>query len=788
MLEARIETRSQRIGNLRAALCVLSLLMLSAIPTAAGGTTQAGAPNPAALYCTTLGYNYELVSTPEGEVGICTLPNGERVDAWEFFRGKCGEEYSYCARQGYGTATVDVGSGFYMAECAVCVDANGTVLGTVIDMLGLFGSPAYEDVGMITPQPLEMAAVSAAPAARRSHTAAAQHDRELPNHFDWRDYDGCTPIKNQGGCGSCWAFSTVAPLECNILIRDGIEEDLSEQYLVSCNRDGWGCGGGWYAHNYHMWKTDPCGDTGLVLEADFPYAAEDLPCDCPYPHQLQYLLRTWDYIGEPGAVSPTDEMKQAILDYGPISVAVAVAGTFGSYSGGVFEDCDYTGINHAVAVVGWDDDQGPEGIWFLRNSWGPGWGEDGYMRIPYGCNLVGYSSCWVDYPGLTQLVFSYPDGLPEVLSPGEPTPLTVQIDDVYDEYVPGSGMLYYRYDGGDFQSVPLTPIDRALFEAMLPPADCGDTPEFYFSADGVASGTHTDPEGAPDMIYNSLVGQLTPLFADDFETDTGWTVENDPGLSDGAWERGVPVDGDRGDPPTDFDGSGQCYVTDNEDGNSDVDGGSTKLLSPPFELAAYNQVLLHAAVWYTNLCGDNPHDDVFEIYVSDNDGTDWVLARTSGPRSAFGWNVHRFMINDHVSLTNEVRVQFVASDLGSGSIVEAGIDDFVISAFECGFSDAAGKPAGVLKLALHPCVPNPCGAEALIRYQLSQPGPIDLGVYAVTGRTLRVLVSAGRQDAGLHTIAWDGRDVLGRRVPSGIYYYRLNAEGQSLSRKVIMVE
>ena len=85
-------------------------------------------------------------------------------------------------------------------------------------------------------------------------------------------------------------------------------------------------------------------------------------------------------------------------------------------------------------------------------------------------------------------------------------------------------------------------------------------------------------------------------------------------------------------------------------------------------------------------------------------------------------------------------------------------------------------------------MPNPCGTEALIRYQLSQPGPIDLAVYAVSGRTLRVLVSAGRQDAGLHTIAWDGRDALGRRVPSGIYYYRLTAEGQSLARKVILVE
>ena len=72
---------------------------------------------------------------------------------------------------------------------------------------------------------------------------------ELPERWDWRDYDGVSSVKNQGGCGSCWAFATAATFEAAIKIRLGIEVDLSEQWLVSCNQDDWSCGGGWYAHS-----------------------------------------------------------------------------------------------------------------------------------------------------------------------------------------------------------------------------------------------------------------------------------------------------------------------------------------------------------------------------------------------------------------------------------------------------------------------------------------------------------------------------------------------------------
>jgi len=224
----------------------------------------------------------------------------------------------------------------------------------------------------------------------------------LPTHFDWRELGGCTSIKNQDGCGSCWAFSTVAPLECNILIHDHKTVDLSEQWLVSCNTNSWGCNGGNFAHDYHQWKMDRFNGTGAVLEQDFPYTATDAPCAGPYEHP--YRIDSWYYIGWSQGVPPVDSIKQAIMTYGPVSVSCAVTSAFAAYSGGVFnEDDPHAQINHAVALVGWDDTQGTNGVWFMRNSWGLAWGENGYMRIEYGVCKIGYGACYVVYPARTLL-------------------------------------------------------------------------------------------------------------------------------------------------------------------------------------------------------------------------------------------------------------------------------------------------------------------------------------------------------------------------------------------------
>ncbi len=224
----------------------------------------------------------------------------------------------------------------------------------------------------------------------------------LPASYNWCSLGSCTPIRDQGSCGSCWAFGTVGPLEANILRYDGVSTNLSEQYLLSCNNDGWSCSGGSWAHNYHLNKI-PAGESaaGAVYESSFPYLASQVACNYPgypQPHPHHEKIISWAYVGNYYSVPSAQAIKQAIYDHGPVAVAVCAGSAFSRYTGGIFQTNESStcggGTNHAVVLVGWDDSQQ---TWRLRNSWGTGWGESGYMNIKYGTSNVGYAANYVTY-------------------------------------------------------------------------------------------------------------------------------------------------------------------------------------------------------------------------------------------------------------------------------------------------------------------------------------------------------------------------------------------------------
>lgn len=223
------------------------------------------------------------------------------------------------------------------------------------------------------------------PQALRTETVA------LPTKWDWREQNGVTGVRNQGNCGSCWAFATIGSFEAQLKIKQDTTVDLSEQHLVSCNKEGWGCDGGFWAHDMLI-------NPGAVMEADFKYVAADVACGGPYNYPFK--LAGWGYIDGESSVPSVEKIKEAIYNYGPIASAVFVGTAFQSYTGGVFdkEESKSSGLfgcgagtqspNHGIVLVGWDD---AKGAWILKNSWGSGWGEKGYMYIKYGINQVGYA-------------------------------------------------------------------------------------------------------------------------------------------------------------------------------------------------------------------------------------------------------------------------------------------------------------------------------------------------------------------------------------------------------------
>ena len=269
------------------------------------------------------------------------------------------------------------------------------------------------------------------------------------------------------------------------------------------------------------------------------------------------------------------------------------------------------------------------------------------------------------------LSLQLPEGPPAFIPPGLPTEIDVEIDAGDDTIVEGSALLHYRYDGGTWLSSPLERVAGPLWRATLPAPQCGDTPEFYFSVAGDVTGPVLAPAGGAAEPFVAYAGTFISILSDDFEADLGWTVWSDPSVTGGEWERGVPVGGgDRMDPPTDYDGSGQCFLTENVDGNSDLDGGPTQLISPLLDLSGTSDPVLRLAYWWGN---DDQDGDPMDIEVSSDGGDTWTLIETISnvPAEWFEWSAY---LADHVALTATVRIRISVSDNPNNSIDEAGID------------------------------------------------------------------------------------------------------------------
>ncbi len=284
---------------------------------------------------------------------------------------------------------------------------------------------------------------------------------------------------------------------------------------------------------------------------------------------------------------------------------------------------------------------------------------------------------------LASLGFSYPNGVPTALAPNQPTTFQVEVSGTVGGVpVPNSGVLFYRVDGGLWTQVAMTQTSLNHYDATIPGASCYEQVDFYVGAVEETNGLFTDPGAAAP--FSALVSTgSTVAFADNFQTNLGWTVSST--ATAGQWARGIPAGGgDRGDPPSDYDGSGQCYLTGPADGDTDVDGGSTVLTSPTIDLSAGDARISYAR-WYSNSFGAAPNSDVMTISISSNNGTNWTVVETVGPSQDAngGWIEHGFFVSEFVTPTAQVKLKFDVGDLGDGSVVEAAVDAFNVTQYEC---------------------------------------------------------------------------------------------------------
>jgi len=302
------------------------------------------------------------------------------------------------------------------------------------------------------------------------------------------------------------------------------------------------------------------------------------------------------------------------------------------------------------------------------------------------------------------------------------------------------------------------------------------TPEFYFSADIVGCGTLTSPGGAPTANFTALVGSAVSILTDDFQTDQGWTVADDAGLTTGTWERVVPVFSNRGDPPVDEDGSGMCYVTDNAT-DADVDNGTTFLTSAPMDLTG--GALITYSYWVNSTSSASfGIEDFLQVEIATNAaGTNWTLLRdyrTIEPN----WRSDTIAVGTEVAATATVRIRFAMADLSPGDIIEGGIDAVEIFSLDCTespfFCDAADG-----SLSSCPCA-NPgdpltgcdiAQATGGVRLDVSQQNtsPQNRATLIGTGfpaATLpsAVMIRAGQLDPAAPIVFGDGLRCVGSSV------------------------
>ncbi|MCG8697419.1 MAG: DUF333 domain-containing protein, partial [Bacteroidales bacterium] len=385
----------------------ICLLLLAVIFSVSVLNAQKGFVNPSAQYVEAMGYKYKITTSEDGsQYGVAVLPNGEEVDAWELYKGKIATEYSYCAAKGMKVKTkVETKDGF-TSECAVCVSTSGLKAGTEVPMIDLMRKNG--DLAIQSTRNAEVEVILDAPVDPNFKAATA-----LPKSFDWRNKDGRSyigPVRNQGGCGSCYSFGAAASAESVYNIAKGLTGnkciDFSEAFIAFCISEKSPYSGHFNSCNgadYEYAELTALTDIGICEESYFPYSEYSSYCRSSTANAPKIKFKDWHR----APCNDIDAIKTAIMKYGVVDAAVLMTNEFLNYRGGIFRNnttscnssysCAYATTDHAIALVGWGNDPKVGDYWILRNSWGTSWGENGYMRIAATSARVGCSVAYLTY-------------------------------------------------------------------------------------------------------------------------------------------------------------------------------------------------------------------------------------------------------------------------------------------------------------------------------------------------------------------------------------------------------
>jgi Zn-dependent metalloprotease len=367
----------------------------------------------------------------------------------------------------------------------------------------------------------------------------------------------------------------------------------------------------------------------------------------------------------------------------------------------------------------------------------------------------------------------------------------------------GSPTLWWRVNGGLWHDVAMNPLGGGNWRSAIPPMPAGGDVEYYLAASDLATGPATSPAGAPGEAHAFHVGTLSTVWADDFQTDRGWTSSID-GATTGRWMRVDPHGTSTGGTPDFFfspeddhtPGAGTfCFVThdttsDLGAGYADVDGGCVTLTSPLIDLAGLDNARLEYWRWFVD---ETKYDDTLSVALSSNGGASWVEVERIFLTEP-GWQGHGLDIEDWVPLTAQFRIRLRTCDGGGGSLLEAALDDVAITTRLFGAVAVGDGPEadGAATAFLARPAPNPSspGDGTAIAFGVAAgapEAPVRLEIVDARGRLVRTLVDQPLPP-GRHVRRWNGEDDAGRRAGAGVYFVRLAMDSETWREKLVRLD
>ena len=612
------------------------------------------------------------------------------------------------------------------------------------------------------------------------------------DYFDWRENGGVTPVKDQANCGSCWDFAATGAFESAVLIADSVEWDLSEQQVLDCNWGGSSCDGGWMGDAYDVYIY-----YGAIEEPCYPYLASDR-YDCEQDTCVTMVML--DFYGS--VQNNVDAIKNALL-YGPVSSCFMV---YGDFHWDCYEHPYQGDINHAIVIVGWDDEMyDGQGGWICKNSWGPGWGDDGYFYIPYGsCGIGNYTQQPIYESRLPELTYQ-PESFVFNVSTGGEAEETMRLGNT------GNGDLYYR-----IRAFP--PYFQDSFGYVWFDSDNPQGPEYNW-IDITGTGEIIEFPGNPD---NSNSGPLDLGFDFSFYGNTfssinicsnGWASFSDS-ISTASYNFPIPY----ASAPNDL---LAAFWTDLNPGlGGDVhfytNNSDTAIISwidiyDNWEEGIFTfqiQLVAPSTIYYQyESMGPEGRIDRATIGIENGDGTiglqvsryeiftygeKSVQFSLGNPPGEFDWlSVDHAHASIPPSDSLDIIVSCSAGDHAEGTYW-AYMDLYtndpervhveIPVTMNIGMTSVDDSEPIAIDYSIKQNYPNPFNASTSIHYNLPIASHVKIDIYDLLGRKVETLLNE-MQSAGHYQVIWNAHD-----KPSGTYFYRIQTGDYTEMKKMVLLK